>query len=267
MLFRVVEHPWHVGVVVFTGVEQAGDGGGGDGRAASAPLGTVLHAAVWHRALMDVGDRLVDDLPRHGDARVAAAAQSLHLRDRGRSLVEVVAILRAHVAPAPVRRLRAARKFHRLVEHPHELLAAAFVLLLPEHLGEEEHREAVTIGVAVIPFRVADQSVGPGAADEIIDGLSDRLGILSLRGGRALHQDRRTSQRRHGRRVAAFVRRPTAPPRLLPHQPVEPLRDDEVDLFLRRRRRRQRHGRDDDQRREEGGNRAEHSWHAGAALG
>ena len=36
----------------------------------------------------------------HGDAGVAAAAQPLHLGDRGRAFVEVVAVLGADVAPA-----------------------------------------------------------------------------------------------------------------------------------------------------------------------
>ena len=263
VLFRIVEHPGHVRVIVFAGVEQAGDGRRGDGRPAAAPLGAVLHAAVWHGALVDIGDRLVDDLARHGDARIAAAAQPLHLRDRGRPLVEVVAVLRAHIAPAPVGGLGTAGKFHRLVEHPHEFLAAAFVLFLPEHLREEEHREAVAVGVAIVPLRVADQAVGAGAADEIVDRLTDRLGILPLRGRRAFHEQRRARQRRHGRWVAALVGRPTAPTRLLVGEPVEPLGDHEVDLFLRRRRRHQRVGHDDEQRREDGSKRAERSWHGG----
>ena len=51
-------------------------------------------------------DRFVDDFLGHGDARVAAAAQALHLRDRGRAFVEpAAAILGADVAPAAGRRL------------------------------------------------------------------------------------------------------------------------------------------------------------------
>ena len=85
-----------------------------------------MHAAVGHRALVDVGDRLVDDLARHWNAGVATAPQALYLRDRGRALVEVVAILRAHVPPAAVDRLGAAGKLDRLGEHLYKLIPPAF---------------------------------------------------------------------------------------------------------------------------------------------
>jgi hypothetical protein len=90
--------------------------------------------AVGQRAAVNVGDRLVDDLPRHRDAGVAAAAEPLHLRDRGGALVEVVAVLGAHVAPAAVLRLGPARELDGPGEHGDELLAASLVLLLAEQL-------------------------------------------------------------------------------------------------------------------------------------
>jgi len=194
---------------------------------------------------VDVGDRLVDDLPRHRHPRIAAPSETLHLRDRSRALVEIVAVLRAHISPATVDRLGPPGKLHRLGEHLHELLPAALVLLLPEHLRQEEHREAVAVGVAVVGLGVADQAVDPRPADQVIDRLTDRLGIAALRGGRALHQHRRTRQRRHGGRITAFVGRPAAPPRLPTHEPVETLGHGPLHfLFARRRRhdwREQRH--------------------------
>ena len=100
VLLAVVQQLGDVLAVVVAGVEQAGDGGGGDGRAAAAALGIVLHAAVGAGAFLDVVDGLVDDFLGHGNAGVAAAAQPLHLGDRGRAFVEAAAVLGADVAPA-----------------------------------------------------------------------------------------------------------------------------------------------------------------------
>ena len=229
---RVGEHSRHVRVVFLAGVEQAGDRRRRDCWPAAAPLRAVLHAAVGQRAGVDVGDRLVDDLPRHRDAGVAAAPQSLHLRDGGRALVEVVGVLGAHVAPTAVFRLRAAGKHHRLGEHADEFLPSPLVFFLAEHLGEEEHREAVAVGVAVVGLRVADQAVGTRATHEVVNRQPDRLGMTALRRRRALHQQRGAGQRRHRRRVAAFVGRPVASPRLLRLEPGQAIGHNGLDRPL-----------------------------------
>ena len=134
---------------------------------------------------LDVVHGLVDDLLGHGDAGVAAAAQALHLRDRGRAFVEAVAVLGADVAPAAGRRLGLAGELHGPREHVDQFRAAVGVFFLAEHLREEEHREAVAVGVAVVARRIADQAVGAAVADEVVDRLADVRGVLALRGGRA----------------------------------------------------------------------------------
>ena len=91
--------------------------------------------------------------------RVAAAAEALHLRDRGRAFVEIVAVLGADVAPAAAGRLGLAAEVAGLFERVDQLLAALLVFLFAQHLREEEHREAVAVGVAVVGLRIADQAV------------------------------------------------------------------------------------------------------------
>src|SRR5262245_39649753 len=77
--------------------------------AAAAPGQAVLHAALVVGAVLEVLDAVLDRLARDDDAGVARGAQGLHLRDGDRALVEVVAVLRADVAPAATVRLRVAR--------------------------------------------------------------------------------------------------------------------------------------------------------------
>ena len=70
-------------------------------------------------------------------------------------------------------------------QHVDQLRAAVFVLLVAQHLRQEQHREAVAVGVAVVAQRIADEPVRPALADEVIDRAADVLGILALRGRRA----------------------------------------------------------------------------------
>ena len=195
------------------------------GGPAAAALGAVLHAAVGQRAVVDVLHGLVDDLLRHGNAGVAAAAQPLHLRDRGRAFVETVAVLGADVAPAAGRRLGLAGELHGPGQHVDQLCAAVLVFLLAQHLREEQHREAVAIGVAVVAHGIADQAVRPALSDQIIDRPADVVGVLALRRRRAFAEHREPGERRHRGRIAA-LRRPVAQLVLLIRQPVESLAHD-----------------------------------------
>src|SRR5690606_10938949 len=70
ILAGVLHQLGNVLVVVLAGIEQAGNGGCRNGGARPAPFGAVLNAAVGQRAVLDVVDRLIDDLPGHRDAGV-----------------------------------------------------------------------------------------------------------------------------------------------------------------------------------------------------
>ena len=113
VLLAVLHHARHEVVVVLAGVEQAGDGRGGDGGPTAAAFGAVLDAAFGQRAILNVLHGFVDDFLRHGDAGVAAAAEALHLRDRGGAFVEAAAVFRADVAPAAGLRLSLAGELRR----------------------------------------------------------------------------------------------------------------------------------------------------------
>ena len=232
VLFGILKHSGHVRVVFLSSVEKAGNGGCRDGWPTSTPFGTVLHTAVGHRARVNVADGFIDNFSRHRNASIAAASQPLHLSDGGGTFVEVVAVLRADIPPTAVCSLRPARKLDRLHQHPNQFLAATFVFLLAEHLREKEHRKTVTVGVAVVGFRITDKAVGPGTADQIINCLTDRLSVTPLRCRATLHEHGRARKGCHGCRVTTLVCRPTPSAGLLAHQPVKPLRNDSFDLLI-----------------------------------
>lgn len=94
IIFAIFQQLGHIFAVVVAGIEQTGHGGGRNRGVRAATLGTILHAAVGHRAFANIFDRLVDHFLRHDDPRVAAATQTLHLGDRGRAFVEFAAALR-----------------------------------------------------------------------------------------------------------------------------------------------------------------------------
>ena len=198
------------------------------GRRAAAVARAVGDAAVGILAVVDVFLGVVDDFAGHDDAGVAAAAEALHLRDRGGAFVEVVAVLGADVAPAAAGRLGLAAEVAGLLELLDELLAALFVLFLAQHLREEEHREAVAVGVAVVGLRIADQAVAGAtcrADNRPPCGCSWRTGLGSwwsrcrrgrCRPGRSWRWD---SRRRSSGRATIDSWRPTAAPSRWPGPP------------------------------------------------
>ena len=190
-----------------------------------------MHAALGQRAILDVLHRLVDDLLGHGDAGVAAAAQSLNLRDRGRAFVEAAAVLGADVSPAAGLRLGLAGELHGPREHVDQLRAAVLILLVAEHLRKKQHRETVAVRVAVVAHRIADQPVRPALANEVIDRAANVFGILALRGRRAFAQHGDAGERGHRRRISA-LRRPVPELVLVVGQPIEPLADHLADARI-----------------------------------
>ncbi len=218
--------------VILAGVKQTGDGGGRDGgtRASAARGVAIGHAAVRSGAGANIFHGLFNDLFGHGNSGVAAAPQSLDLGDRGRAFIEVAAVFRADIAPAAGRGLGLAGELDGIVQDVNQFLAAIGVLFFAQHLGKEEHRETVSVGVAGILAR-ADQAGGlVGMADQVVHGALDIGGVLALRGGRTLAQQGRGRKRRDGGRVAALGSRPMAQPRLPPGEPIQAAGDRAVDV-------------------------------------
>ncbi len=97
----------HEFVVVFPGIEKTGDRGGTDRRSAAAAADVIGDPAfsLVDGAAVDVFDRFVDDLPGNRDSGVPATPKGLDLRDRRRTLVEIVAVLGTDVSPTAFARL------------------------------------------------------------------------------------------------------------------------------------------------------------------
>ncbi len=186
---------------------------------------------------MDVSYRPVDDLLGHFDPRVAAAPQPLDLSDGCGAFIKAAAVLGAQIAPSPRLRLSSSGKLHRPRQDIDQLFPTCFVLLLSQHLGEEQHGEAVAVGIPIIAAGVADQSVRVAATDQILDRQPNVFGILALRGGGTLAQEGIACQGGHGGGITAVIGGPMPDPRLAASQPVQSALDQQVDLrFVRRRR-------------------------------
>ena len=115
-------------------------------------------------------------------------------------------------------------KLHRPGQHVDKFLAPLDVFLLAEHLGEEEHGEAVAVGVAVVVVGSPIRPLLRLRLDEVIDRLADVGGVLALRGGRAFAEQGDAGQGGHRRGIAAVGGGPVAQPRLVRGQPIEPAR-------------------------------------------
>src|SRR6185503_17575609 len=97
-------------------------------------FGTVLDATFGQRAILDVLHSLVDDFLGHGDAGVAATAETLDLSDRGGAFIEAAAVFGAHVAPAAGLGLSLAGEYDGAREDVDELGAAIFVFFVAQNL-------------------------------------------------------------------------------------------------------------------------------------
>ncbi len=74
-----------------------------------------------------------------------------------------------------------------------------------EDLGQEQHREAVTVGVARIALRISDQSVLAALTDDEVSGTRNLAGIGPLCGGGTVADHRCTGQGRHRCRIDLCV--------------------------------------------------------------
>ena len=222
-------------VVVASRVEQAGDGGGRDGRPGPTPLDAVLHPPFGGGAFLDVLDRPVDEFLGDGNSGIPAGAQSLHLGDAGRALVEVSPILGRDIAPTPGGGLRLATEIDGPGQHPPQLLAPLGVFLFAKHLRQEQHREAVPVHVVVVVL-VSDESRGIvdplrlGEFEQVVDGEADVFGVLAAQGGRAFTEQRIPGEGRHGDAILRLVGLPVALAALFADQPVEAAGDRRLDL-------------------------------------
>ena len=138
----------------------------------------------------------------------------------GRSFVEVTAVFGTYVAPAARLGLCSAGELDGPREHPDQFLASVGVLLFAQDLGEEEHRKAVAVGVAVV-VGVANEPVRSTPASEEIDRPADVLGIFPLGGRGTFAEHRHARQAGHRRRVAPLGG-PVPQFVLLIGEPIEP---------------------------------------------
>ena len=156
--------------------------------------------------------------------RVAAAAEALHLRDRGRAFVEVVAVLGADVAPAAGRRLGLAAEVAGLgrARRP----APRGALRLPPRPAPARGRASRSRGRRCSDCRSAGSPIRPlgrELAEQIIDRLADVLGVRALDRRRAAGDEGGAGQGGHRGRIAAG--RPVPERRLALGDPLEPLLD------------------------------------------
>src|SRR5262249_21798413 len=94
------------GILVFAGVEQAGDGCGGDRRPLRFRAVAVVNGPGRAGAVGQVFVGILDDLLRHRDTGVAGGTETLDLRDGHRTFVVVAAFELGGVVPAAAARLR-----------------------------------------------------------------------------------------------------------------------------------------------------------------
>src|SRR5262249_4021499 len=191
-------------VLVFAGVEEAGDGGGGDGRPLRARAEAVVHGPVGTRALFQILVGFLDGLLGHRDAGVAGGAERLHLRDRDRAFVVVAAFGLGDVIPATAAGLRRDGVLDAARENVLELLAALAVLFIAVDAGEKQEAEAVAVHVAPSlggVIRIADEPIAAAALHapfhQPIRGAADVIRVLPVLDRAAFHEEGHAGEGRH----------------------------------------------------------------------
>jgi len=232
----VVEQLGNVIVVVLARIEETCDSGGADGGSPVASIRAVLHTAgsAVNRALFDVRNRSIDNNARRRDARIATRAKSLDLRNGGRAFVGIAALRGADVPPSSCRRLCFSRELDGTCEDADELVSPRQILFFAEHLREKEHRVAVSVGVAIILFGIADQTTRLALTLEEVDRGPHLDGVLSMRRGRAFRKEGHASHGGHGGGIASFVSLPGTLSRLLRREPGQPSVSGLTHVFPRR---------------------------------
>src|SRR5437773_1235185 len=122
-----------------------------------------------------------------------------------------MAFFRTYISPTTCRRLSLTTKIHGPIENFNQIIASLLKSFLAKYLGQEQHREPMTIRITLIVVWVANQSVLARLTEQIVGSASDLLGIRSLSYGRAAAKQRKSSKSRNcnwiGRRIPQTSRR------------------------------------------------------------
>jgi len=173
--------------VVIAGVVECGQGSGGDG----GPRRSHLFAAVADTtiagifAIVDIFLCAFNDLCSDRNTGVAAPAESLDLGDGGRAFIVVIAIFSADIAPASRGRLSFTAEVDCFLEDADDFFAAIFEALFAQKLREEQHREAMAIGIANVGVGITDQAIVARFGDQKIGCPRDVHRVGSLAGSGA----------------------------------------------------------------------------------